>query len=51
MRHLANSPVDIDLETVTKTVCDRDAAVERIRIYLQRVLITVYGAILLQPAV
>jgi hypothetical protein len=33
--------VIVDLETVNKTVCGRDAAVELIRIYYQRVWITV----------
>ncbi len=36
--------IHIDLETVIETVCGRDAAVELIRTYLQRVSITVCGA-------
>jgi hypothetical protein len=35
----------IDLEAVNRSVCGTDAAVERIRIYLQRVLITVSRSI------
>jgi hypothetical protein len=35
----------MDLEAVIKTICGRDAAVELIGMYLQRVLITVSRSI------